>query len=69
MSRKLNDVVGQSADAGLVTRLGGFRLAGEGGMTRYDGTGDFGFGSLTATGPLGRVGHPSEFALDRRING
>jgi hypothetical protein len=32
-----------------------FRLAGDGGLTRYDGIGDFGFGSLTATGPLRRV--------------
>jgi len=53
--RKLNDVYGQSADAGLVTRLGMLRLAGEGGLTRYDGIGEFGFGSLTATGPLGRL--------------
>ena len=53
--RKLNDAYGQSVDAGLVTRLGMFRLAGDGGLTRYDGIGDFGFGSLTATGPLRRV--------------
>ena len=31
------------------------RVAGDGGLTRYDGIGDFGFGSLTATGPLGRI--------------
>jgi tetratricopeptide (TPR) repeat protein len=53
--RKLNDVYGQSGDVGLVTRLASFRLAGDGGLVRYDGIGDFGFGSLTATGPLRRV--------------
>src|SRR6185503_1847203 len=53
--RKLNDTYGQTANVGLVTRLGAFRLAGDGGLTRYDGIGDFGFGSLTATGPMRRV--------------
>ena len=53
--RKLNDSYGQSGDLGIVTRLGLFRVAGEGGLTRYDGIGDFGFGSLTATGPLSRI--------------
>jgi tetratricopeptide (TPR) repeat protein len=53
--RRLNDANGQAAGLGLVTRLGMFRLAGDGGFTRYDDTGDFGFGSLTASGPLRRV--------------
>jgi hypothetical protein len=53
--RKLNDSWGQSGDIGLVTRLGMFRLAGDGGIARYEGIGEFGFGSLTATGPLHRI--------------
>ena len=53
--RRLNDANGQAVDLGLVTRLGAFRLAGDGGFTHYDEIGDFGFGALTATGPLGRL--------------
>jgi tetratricopeptide (TPR) repeat protein len=53
--RRLNGDNGQAGDIGLVSRLGSFRLAADGGFTHYTQTGDFGFGSLTATGPLSRV--------------
>ena len=53
--RRLNGDNGESGDIGLVTHLGGFRVAGDGGFTRYSQIGEFGFGSLSSTGPLGRL--------------
>jgi hypothetical protein len=46
---------GWAADAGLVQFLGGFRLAVDGGMAHHEQLGDFGFGSLSATGPWSRI--------------
>jgi len=46
---------GWAADAGVVQYLGGFRLAADGGMARHEQLGDFGFGSLSASGPWNRI--------------
>ena len=49
--RRLADVYGQSAQLGLVNYFGRFRVAGDGGVMRYDRLGSFGYGSLSAAGP------------------
>lgn len=49
--RRLGDVNGQSAEVGLVNHFGQFRLAGDGGIMRYDQLGSFGYGALSAAGP------------------
>jgi tetratricopeptide (TPR) repeat protein len=46
---------GWAADAGLVEYLGRYRLAADGGMARHESLGDFGFGSLTASGPWNKI--------------
>jgi tetratricopeptide (TPR) repeat protein len=49
--RRLGDVYGQSAELGLVNHIGRFRVAGDGGIMRYDQLGSFGYGALSAAGP------------------
>ena len=49
--RRLGDVYGQSAEVGLVNHFGQFRIAGDGGIMRYDQLGSFGYGALSAAGP------------------
>jgi tetratricopeptide (TPR) repeat protein len=49
--RRLSDVYGQSAELGLVNHIGRFRVAGDGGIMRYDQLGSFGYGALSAAGP------------------
>ena len=49
--RRLGDVYGQSAELGLVNHVGRFRVAGDGGIMRYDQLGSFGYGALSAAGP------------------
>ncbi|HTJ24422.1 MAG TPA: tetratricopeptide repeat protein [Gemmatimonadaceae bacterium] len=52
--RRLDSLYGQAADIGLVNHFGSFRVAGSGGIMRYDQLGSFGYGSLSATGPWRR---------------
>lgn len=52
--RRLDSLYGQAADIGLVSHFGSFRVAGDGGIMRYDQLGSFGYGSLSATGPWRR---------------
>lgn len=49
--RRLGNVYGQAAQLGLVNHFGQFRVAGDGGVMRYDQLGSFGYGSLSAAGP------------------
>lgn len=53
--RRLGDVYGQSAEIGLVNHVGRYRLAGGGGVMRYDQLGSFGYGALSAAGPWHRL--------------
>ena len=46
---------GWAGDAGVVQYIGGFRLAADGGLAHHEQLGDFGFGSLTASGPWNRI--------------
>jgi tetratricopeptide (TPR) repeat protein len=54
-ARRLDSMNGESAQAGFVNYVGLLRLAGEGGMMHYSTLGDFGFGSFSLAGPLGRT--------------
>jgi len=54
-ARRLDSLNGESAHAGVVNYFGYFRLAADGGFTHYSQLGDFGFGSVSAAGPLGRM--------------
>jgi len=54
-ARRLDSLNGQSAHAGFVNYFGYLRLAADGGFTHYSQLGDFGFGSLSMAGPLGRA--------------
>jgi tetratricopeptide (TPR) repeat protein len=49
--RRLGEASGQAAEIGLVNHFGRFRVAGDGGITRYDQLGSFGYGALSAAGP------------------
>ena len=53
--RRLGDVYGQAAELGLVNHFGRYRVAADGGITRYDQLGSFGYGALSATGPWHRI--------------
>jgi Flp pilus assembly protein TadD len=52
---------GWAADAGLVQYLSGFRLAADGGVARHERLGDFGYGSVGASGPWNKVWTSLEF--------
>jgi len=54
-ARRLDTLNGESAQLGLVNYFGLVRVAADGGMTRYSQLGDFGFGSVSVAGPLGRT--------------
>ncbi len=54
-ARRLDSLNGESAHAGFVNYVGYLRLAADGGVTHYSQLGDFGFGSLSVAGPLGRT--------------
>jgi tetratricopeptide (TPR) repeat protein len=54
-ARRLDSLNGQSAHAGFVNYFGYLRLAADGGFTHYSQLGDFGFGSVSLAGPLGRT--------------
>ncbi len=61
-ARRLDTINGRAADLGLVRHVGSFRFAGDGGLARYDGLGDFGYGSLSGSGPL----HGAWLSVDLR---
>jgi hypothetical protein len=54
-ARRLDSMNGESAHAGFVNYFGYLRLAADGGVMHYSELGDFGFGSLSVAGPLGRT--------------
>jgi tetratricopeptide (TPR) repeat protein len=53
-ARRLDSMNGESVHAGLVDYVGYLRVTADGGYMHYSQLGDFGFGSLSVSGPLGR---------------
>ncbi len=51
-TRRLGSDNGEAAYLGLVQYLGGYRFSADGGAVRYHERGDFGYGSLSASGSL-----------------
>ncbi|HEY6826832.1 MAG TPA: hypothetical protein VI259_08235 [Gemmatimonadaceae bacterium] len=52
-ARRLGSDAGEAAYLGLVQYFGGYRFSADGGAVSYRERGDFGYGSLTASGSLG----------------